>query len=231
MRTSAIVVAGGSGTRMKSGIRKQYLSLSGRPVLSHTLQAFDACPAVDRMILVVPEGDMAFCRDSVLAPSGLQKPVRLVSGGKERQESVYNGLLAARGEADIVAIHDGVRPFVSSDQIAETVRLASETGACMLGIPASDTLKQVDGDGNVRQTLDRKTVWLAQTPQTFRYDLILTAHESARRGGYSGTDDASLAERMGVAVRVIPGSRLNIKLTTPEDLVLAEAVIGARLAF
>lgn len=218
-----MIVAGGSGLRMKGPVRKQYLYLAGLPILSHTVMAFEQCPAVNRIFLVIPEADQEFCSREVLAPLNLQKPFRMIPGGLLRQDSVYNGLMAAKDQTDLVAIHDGVRPFVRPRQIADTLRAAHEFGACILGIPAFDTLKQAEGD-TIRKTLDRQNIWLAQTPQSFRIGLILEAHETARAEGYTGTDDASLAERIGRPVRIIPGTRFNLKITTPEDLELARAI-------
>ncbi len=226
MPAHAIIVAGGSGLRMNTPIRKQYLPLAGRPVLCHTLSRFSACDAVDGIYLVTPEADFDFCRREVLAPLHLRFPVYLVAGGAERQDSVYNGLCAAGETAKngLVAIHDGVRPFVTAEEIGTCIAEAERTGACLLGIPAADTLKQVRS-GRVETTLDRSRIWLAQTPQTFRYDLIRQAHENARKAGISGTDDAALVEYLGHPVTMLPGSRFNIKLTTPEDLRLAAALM------
>lgn len=224
MRVSAIIVAGGKGLRMKETTRKQYLLLGDRPILTHTLAVFDTCDAVNEIFLVIPEPDFDFCRGHIL--SFFKKEIRLVPGGKERQDSVYNGLSALDSDTDIVLIHDGVRPFVQQEQIRACIRCAELSGACILGIPAFDTLKQIADSGHIESTLSRDKIWLAQTPQAFRYDLILAAHESARAAGYAGTDEASLLERMGKKVKIISGSRYNIKITAPEDLKLAEAIIS-----
>lgn len=225
MQVSAVVVAGGSGTRMNAGIRKQYLTLGGRPILSLTLAAFDECEEIDRVFLAVPEDDFDFCRKHILPEFCLKKEAVLVPGGGERQESVYNGLLAVEDKHGIVLIHDGVRPFIRCGEILACIRGAAEFGACILGIPASDTLKRTDGSGYIHQTLEREGIWLAQTPQAFQYDIIFRAHTAARQDRYTGTDDASLVERMGEKVKIINGSRDNIKITTPEDLKLAAAML------
>ncbi len=224
MTASAIIVAGGKGIRMRGTVRKQYLEIAGQPVLCHTLRAFAACRSVEQIFLVIPAQDTDFCREFIVSRLGFQEKIRMVIGGKERQDSVYNGLVAAEEYGGIVVIHDGVRPFVLPEQIEATIRCAEQSGASMLGIPVFDTLKQTDESGTVEKTLNRERIWLAQTPQTFRYDLIRRAHESARKAGYFGTDDASLAERLGEKVRMIEGSRFNIKITTPEDLQFAQAV-------
>ena len=222
---SALIVAGGSGVRMKDSRPKQYIPLKGLPIVAHTLRAFDACPRIDQLVWVMPQDDLEKCGQPLLSSIGLKKPVLRVAGGPRRQDSVYNGLKAIASDDGIVAIHDGVRPFVRSAQIVACILGAEAMGACILGIPAHDTLKQVDAFGGIVQTLSRESIWLAQTPQVFRCDLIRAAHEKARSDGVTGTDDAFLVERMGKPVGVIPGSRFNIKITTPEDLVLAEAIL------
>ncbi|PIP36436.1 MAG: 2-C-methyl-D-erythritol 4-phosphate cytidylyltransferase [Desulfobacterales bacterium CG23_combo_of_CG06-09_8_20_14_all_52_9] len=224
METIGIIVAAGKGIRMQAKIRKQYLILDGLPLLCHCLLAFDACPEIDRILMVIPEEDKEFCKQSILQPIALEHPVELIPGGKERQDSVYNALLAAEAKSSIVAIHDGVRPFVLPQHISETIRCAESTGAAVLAIPVTDTLKRVDGSHQVRETIDRKGVWIAQTPQSFRYDIIRDAHEKAKWEWALGTDDAHLVERAGYPVKLIRGSRFNIKITTPEDLSMAKAL-------
>ncbi len=220
---SVIIVAAGKGTRMGAATRKQYLSLSGVPIVGITLGVFDGCDAIQGIFLVIPENDFDFCRDEVLVPLNLQNRVTLVPGGATRQDSVYKGLSALDDPGGIVLIHDGVRPFVRHEEIMACIRAAEADGACILGLPAFDTLKGVNAAGYIEQTFERAGVWLAQTPQAFQYELICRAHESAIAEGFTGTDDASLVERMGKAVRVISGSRYNIKITTPEDLRIAAA--------
>ena len=222
---TALIVAGGSGVRMKDSRPKQYIPLDGLPIVAHTLRVFDACPRIDQLVWVVPQNDVEVYGPSLSSSLGLKKPVLHVAGGPRRQDSVYNGLRAIGTDEGIVVIHDGVRPFVSSAQIIACIHGAKAMGACILGIPAHDSLKQVDASGRIVQTLSREPIWLAQTPQVFRCDLIRSAHEKARSDGVTGTDDAFLVERMGKPVMVIPGSRFNIKITTPEDLVLAGAIL------
>ena len=220
----ALIVAGGQGTRLKSPQPKQYLVLAGVPILTRTLQAFGACDRIDHIILVVPTADIAFCRNTIIPPAVLNKRVHVVAGGSRRQDSVYNGLAAIEGDDSIVAIHDGVRPLVAPETIAACVDAAKVHGACIPGVPASETLKQVSVSGIVESTLPRERVWLAQTPQVFRTGIIRAAHEQARQAGYVGTDDAGLVERLGQEVRIVIGHRRNIKITTPEDLAIAEAL-------
>ncbi len=226
---SAIIVAAGKGIRMNNTVRKQYLLLAERPILSHTLSAFDACNLINKIFLVVPEQDFEFCHKNILSPLKLQKKVRLVSGGTERQNSVYNGLLSIDA-GSMVVIHDGVRPFINSEQLTACINGAKEHGACILGIPAYDTVKSINRSGYIDKTLERNAIWLAQTPQVFKYDLIIKAHEHAKQEGFTGTDDAMLVERLGINVRIIRGNRYNIKITTAEDLLLAKAILRAGLA-
>jgi len=220
----ALIVAGGKGARLKSPQPKQYLLLAGVPILTRTLQAVGTCDRIDRIILVVPPADIAFCRKAIIPPAGLNKNVHVVAGGGRRQDSVYNGLAAIEGDDSIVAIHDGVRPLVTPETIAACVDAARVHGACIPGVPAWETLKHASVSGIIASTLPRERVWLAQTPQVFRTGIIRAAHEQARQTGYFGTDDACLVERLGQEVRIVLGHRRNIKITTPEDLAIAEAL-------
>jgi len=222
---SAIVVAAGKGKRMGGNSPKQYRPLGNRPILCHTLAAIHSCGMIDRIILVVPEQDYPFCREHILAPIDMGKKVQLAPGGETRQESVYNGLQSIKENNGIVVIHDGVRPFVRSEEIEECIQSAAEFGACILGTPVHNTLKQVDASGHIKKTIPRNSVWQAQTPQCFQLSLIKKAHVAAKRDTYTGSDDASLVERLGKQVNIIGGSRYNIKITTGEDLLLARAVI------
>jgi 2-C-methyl-D-erythritol 4-phosphate cytidylyltransferase len=226
---SAIIVASGKGARMKGTMRKQYLDLSGRPVLAHSIMAFDPCSLVEEIFLVVPEEDIDYCQTEILSLLDLKNQINLVCGGAERQDSVYNGLQAIDKDTETVVIHDGVRPFVHPEDLKECILSSKNFGACILGTPASDTLKSVDKADIIETTLPRENIWLAQTPQAFQYDLILKAHETARRDGYVGTDDASLVERLGADVKIINGSRFNIKITKKEDLAVAKAMFDAGL--
>ncbi|MBU3978883.1 2-C-methyl-D-erythritol 4-phosphate cytidylyltransferase, partial [Patescibacteria group bacterium] len=187
-------VAAGKGVRMNSAIRKQFFELDGSPLLCSTLKAFELCTLIESIILVVPPDDFQYCIDRVVEPLNMKKKVKLVKGGAERQDSVYNGLLSVDEKNCTVVIHDGVRPFVSSDLIGECAREAILHKACVSGLPASDTLKLADDKGYIKKTLSRNLVWLAQTPQAFDYKLIKKAHDVARKEGYTGTDDAELVE-------------------------------------
>jgi 2-C-methyl-D-erythritol 4-phosphate cytidylyltransferase len=221
----AIIVAAGKGIRMSDTVRKQYIALDGIPMLSRTLGVFNHCDLIDRIILAVPEDDIDFCRNKVMPAVNLTKEVALVIGGARRQDSVYNGLKAIEIDDGIVLIHDGVRPFVNPEDLVVCVTGAREHGACILGIPAFDTVKQVNAKNEIIETQKRETLWLAQTPQAFQLKLIKRAHEMAKQEGFRGTDDASLVERLGEVVKIMPGSRRNIKITNPEDLKLARAIL------
>ncbi|MBW1745708.1 MAG: 2-C-methyl-D-erythritol 4-phosphate cytidylyltransferase [Deltaproteobacteria bacterium] len=227
MVVSAIIVAAGKGIRMDDNVRKQYLLLDNRPLISHTIEVFDECNIIDEIFLVVPEEDFVFCNENILNQRNFQKKVSLVPGGAERQDSVYKGLLAIDNIIDdsIVVIHDGVRPFIRSEQLTECISCATDYDACIFGIPAYDTLKRVNSSGFIEDTIERKDIWLAQTPQAFKYNLIRKAHENAIRTGINGTDDAMLVEQLGIKVKVVKGSRCNIKITTREDLLLARAMV------
>ena len=221
----AIIVAAGKGLRMKGSKRKQYILLDGKPVLAHTLMTFNRCKRIDQIIVALPAEDIEFCRQEIIPAADMETDTRLVVGGARRQDSVYNSLKAIKEDDGIVLIHDGVRPFVSQEQVLACIEAAIKQGACILGLPAFDTVKQVNAKNEIVQTQKRDTLWLAQTPQAFQLNLIKKAHGAAKQDGFSATDDASLVERMGVKVKIIPGSRSNIKITHPEDLKLASALL------
>jgi 2-C-methyl-D-erythritol 4-phosphate cytidylyltransferase len=222
---TAIIPAAGQGRRMGAPRAKQFLELGREPVLVHTLKRFDACSAIDAVIVVLPaEATSGFLE--IAGRSGLRKVVRVVTGGAERRDSVAKGLAAVRPDPDaIVVVHDGVRPFVTPAQIAEVVERARATGGALLALYATDTVKEV-GEGRVVRTLDRARIALAQTPQAFRYPIIAEAYERARREAWDATDDASLVERLGHPVEVVEGSPVNIKITRPEDLPLARFILS-----
>ena len=226
MHTHAIIVSAGKGVRMNRSTPKQYLLLQGRPVLCHTIIAFDSCPEVDNIILVVPENDIQFCREQLLSELNLKTPVNVLAGGKRRQDSVFNGILSIDDRGGIVVIHDSVRPLVSSDMISRCIRKARTSGACILGVPLRDTLKAVDGNSVIKKTIPRESLWLAQTPQAFHYQLIRDAHEAATKQGFEATDDAALLEWMGLPVTILGSTADNLKITTNEDLVLANIILS-----
>lgn len=225
MIRAALVTAAGEGRRMGREVPKQYLELGGIPVLARTLLAFETHPLVDLIVLTVPPGGEDLCRSRILIPFELRKVKEIVAGGATRQASVYNGLLRLK-ETDMVAIHDGARPLVTSEVITETFKAAEVSGAALACVSVRDTIKRKLG--TQLETISRSDLWLAHTPQTFQTHLILKAHEKAIEGGFIGTDDASLAERLGHPVTIVEDSGDNIKITTPEDLEFAEMLLERR---
>ena len=214
-----MVVAAGRSVRM-GGLDKLFAPLGGRPLLARTLAAFQACPAINRVVLVLAAENLA--RGLAMAEEdGLDKVRTVCLGGRRRQDSVWKGL-EALGPCAWVVVHDGARPLVTAQLIEEGLRAARETGAAACALPAQDTMKRVDEHGLILRTVERRRLWLIQTPQVFRYDILREAHQRSRR---TATDDAALVERLGHRVRVYPGSLRNLKVTTPEDLALAEALL------
>jgi len=231
MKTVALILAAGKGTRMGAAKNKPYLSLGGKPVLCHTLFAFERSPQVDEIVLIVGEDDVDCARSSIVDAFDFTKVRSIVVGGPKRQDSVWEGLRAITGTCDLVVVHDGVRPFVSQVLLEKTVRAVEATGAAVAAVPVKDTIKTVSPQGEVRTTLDRTALWAVQTPQAFRRDILIRAFERARDEGFYATDDAALVERTGVPVRIVDGSYENIKITTPEDLVLGEAILKKRATY
>jgi len=226
MKVIALIPAAGMGKRMQAGINKQYLLIGGIPIVGRTIALFEETPYVDDIYVITPEQEIAYCRSEIVERYGFAKVRAIIPGGRERQHSVLNGLRAINGtsEDSVILIHDGVRPFINGEILEQAVTVARDYDGALVAVPAKDTVKVVT-DGIVRETPTRETIWLAQTPQAFRYGIIRTAHEMADAEGFLGTDDASLVERMGREVHVVLGDYRNIKITTPEDLVLAEAFL------
>ena len=228
MKISAIIPAAGQGTRMGSAIPKQFLLLQGKPILHHTLRAFEASGQVDSVILVVPEKDSAAAKKEWLLGYDIVK--KIVVGGKERQDSVYNGFQALDADTDVVLVNDGVRPFVTGDMILRAIEAAKNFGAAITAIPVNDTIKLADADGFVEKTVDRSGLWRVQTPQAFQYAVLNEAFQKAVQDSYYGTDEGSLLEYAGKKVKIIEGSEMNIKITRQEDLILGEAILNRRAA-
>jgi 2-C-methyl-D-erythritol 4-phosphate cytidylyltransferase len=224
----AIVPAAGMGKRMGANINKQYLMLGGKPIVAHTLQRFQDSPLISGIILVTPLDEIPFCRAEVVEKYKLDKVIEITPGGAERQNSVQNGLDALgriAAENDVVLIHDGVRPFITEEIIRRSIIAAAEYDGALVAVKAKDTIKVVTGD-LVKSTPDRDTLWQAQTPQAFRFGLISAAYKKAASDAFLGTDDCSLVERNNGAIRIVSGDYRNIKITTPEDLILAEAFLA-----
>ena len=228
MRVRALIPAAGMGKRMGANINKQYLLVGDMPVVARTIEVFDKAPFVDDIYIISPADEIPFCREQVVDKYAFSKVRAIVPGGKERQNSVMNGLraIADPQDCDVILIHDGVRPFIPTEVIAEAVAVAKTADGALVAVPAKDTIKEVH-DGLVTGTPPRESLWLAQTPQAFRYGIIRAAHDRAEAEDFLGTDDASLVERAGGTIRIVQGDYRNIKLTTPEDMILAEAFLKA----
>jgi 2-C-methyl-D-erythritol 4-phosphate cytidylyltransferase len=228
-RVSVVIAAGGKGRRMGVGTPKQFLSLGGVPVLERTIAAFHSLRAVREIVLVVPAGWIPRAR-ALVRRAGFSKVVDVVEGGEERQSSVFNGLERCSFRSGIVLIHDAVRPLVGRRTIMSVIRAAGRYGAAVAGVPVRDTIKieSQKRPGFYARTLRREELWAVQTPQGFMFPLLWEAHRKVRSSGFIGTDDASLVERMGTPVRIVPGAETNIKLTTPDDRKLAEFLLRKR---
>ncbi len=221
---TAVFPAAGQGRRMNVGMNKVFLELAGKPILVHTLLRFSASSEIDNLVVVVAEEDVSSIRRLLSHVPGL-KPFQVVAGSTERQYSIANGLAVVPEEADIVLVHDAARPLTSVATIDGVVQAAREVGGAVAAVPAKSTIKLVDEDGVVVKTPPRDKVWEVQTPQGFRKDILFAAYQKAKEDGFLGTDDSSLVERLAVPVKVVASDYKNIKVTTPEDLLIAEVFL------
>lgn len=224
-KVTAIVLAAGKGSRMNSDTPKQYLTLLGKPVLFYSLQAFDASD-VDNIVLVTGRGEQEYCKKEIIEKYQIKKVTHIVEGGAERYHSVWHGLTAAE-DAAYVLVHDGARPLISSHIINKAVSVVKETGACVIGMPVKDTIQIVDEEKAIASTPDRSRTWIAQTPQCFSYELALSSYNKVIESGDSKiTDDAMVVRKYGNAcVTMLEGGYENIKVTTPEDIAVAECFL------
>ena len=209
MRVAAIIAAAGLGVRMQQDTPKTYLQLAGKPILIHTLEVFERVSEVHEVLVVVHPEDLEFCQEEVIDPYPLKKVLRLVPGGKERQDSVYNALKVLwkkEDELDVVLVHDGVRPLVSPAQVRQVVTAARRYGGAILGVPCQDTLKRVNSRKEIIATVDRRELWQVQTPQAFRAAILWRAYQQAMERSFYATDEAALVEAMGDTVVVVPSS-------------------------
>ncbi|HUK57274.1 MAG TPA: 2-C-methyl-D-erythritol 4-phosphate cytidylyltransferase [Nitrospiria bacterium] len=227
-RVAAVIPAAGSGRRMGRSTPKQFLLLDGVPILVHTLKVFEASPLIHEVCLVVPQGHVEQCREELLEPYGLKKVTRTVSGGATRQDSVYRALSAISAEAVRVVVHDGVRPFLSPELLKRVIHASEKGQGAIAALQIKDTPKYVHEDGRVERTPDRTRMYLAQTPQVFPKNILIEAYSKAYVDGIVSTDDSSLVERLGYPVQVVEGTWDNIKITTMDDLALAEKIIRIR---
>lgn len=228
-KSIALIPAAGVGKRMRASINKQYLELRGMPIVARTISFFERSSLIDAIYLVIPAEEIPYCREHIVEAFGFKKIIGIVPGGRERQNSVMNGLKAMQGsvsENDVIIIHDGVRPLINEDMLIESINTAVAHDGAIVAVPVKDTIKEAC-DGFVTATPSREFLWQAQTPQSFRFKKIFSAHISAESDGFLGTDDASLIERIGGKIKIVEGDYHNIKITTPEDLILAETFLVA----
>jgi 2-C-methyl-D-erythritol 4-phosphate cytidylyltransferase len=226
MIVAALIPAAGSGRRMGCGVEKQFLQLGGKPLLAHTLARFEATAAITRIVIIVPPGREKYCRQEIVQPAGFRKVSHIVAGAETRQRSVTEGFRCLSGDVDVVVVHDGARPFVTPTLIQAAIAAAARDGSAIVAIPESDTLKRVAADGTVVETLDRRYLWRAQTPQAFRREILRDALVHAERHHLDATDEAALVECLPHPVRIISGSTWNFKITSPDDLRLAELLLA-----
>lgn len=221
----AIIPSAGQGRRM--GAKKNYLPILDMPVIAYTLKAFETSPLVSSIVVAVSPGDEESFQQDIVLRHGITKAVRIIAGGRERQSSVANALKAIEGYGNVIAVHDGARPLVTADIIERTIREAAKTGAAICAVRPKDTVK-TGRDNVVTGTIDRAGLWSVQTPQAFRAHILFEAFRKADEDGFSATDESALVERLGIEVSVVEGSYENIKITTKEDLNIAECILMAR---
>ncbi len=224
-KIAAIVLAAGQGKRMNSDIHKQYLLLKEKPVLYYSLQAFEKS-GVDTIVLVAGKGEISYCEQEIVARYGFNKVKKIIEGGRERYHSVYEGLKVLPKDTEYVLIHDGARPMLTETIIQNTINAVQEHKACVVGMPVKDTIKITDEKQFAAQTPNRANVWAVQTPQAFSYDIVWRAYTALMEHEIPVTDDAMVVETfLGYPVKLVEGSYQNIKITTPEDLLIAEAFL------
>ncbi len=221
-----VIVAAGTGSRMNMGINKQFIKLEGKEVIVYTIEKFYNNPNIDDIVVVVKESEAEFFKKEIIEKYNFEN-IKIAYGGKERQDSVYNGLKLLDEKCDVVLIHDGARPFVSNKTIDTCIEEAKEHKAIVVGVPVKDTIKVIDNNNNIVDTPNRSVLWAVQTPQTFDYNILLNAYEDAFESGFYGTDDAMLVERIGHKVKMVEGSYNNIKITTKEDLNIGSQILNS----
>lgn len=219
-----VIVAAGTGSRMNRGINKQFIKLEGKEIIAYTIEKFYNNSNIEDIVVVVKEDESEFFKKEILDKYNF-KNVKIAYGGKERQDSVYNGLKLLDEKCDVVLIHDGARPFVSDKIIDKSIEEAKEHKAIVVGVPVKDTIKVIDNDKNIVDTPNRSVLWAVQTPQTFDYNILIDAYKDAFKNKFYGTDDAMLVERIGYKVKMLEGSYNNIKITTQEDLNIGSQIL------
>lgn len=226
MFCSVVIVAAGSGKRMNLEISKQFINIHDKPILAHTIEKFESCSKIDEIILVLSKDNIDYCKDDIVYKYNFKKVSKYIIGKDERQFSVYEGIKAVSSDTDIILVHDGVRPFVKIKDIEKVISNANLNGAATLGVKTRNTIKICNSSNKVVNTPNRNFVWEIQTPQAFKRNLILEAHKSALHNNFFGTDDAMLVEALGQEITVVEGSYSNIKITTIEDIFLANAIFN-----
>lgn len=222
-----VIVAAGTGSRMNMGINKQFIKLEGKEIIAYTIEKFYNNSNIEDIVVVVKEDESEFFKKEILDKYNF-KNIKIAYGGKERQDSVYNGLKSLDEKCDVVLIHDGARPFVSDKIIDNCIEEAKEHKAIVVGVPVKDTIKVIDSDKNIVDTPNRSVLWAVQTPQTFDYNILIDAYKDAFKSGFYGTDDAMLVERIGYKVKMVEGSYNNIKITTQEDLNVGSQILSVQ---
>jgi len=231
MKIVALIAAAGKGKRMNARINKPFIPIFGKPILAYTIEKFEKCKLIDKIYLLVNAEEKEICHKNIILKYNFFKVQKLVDGGETRQDSIYNGLKALDKDTDIVVIHDGARPLVEATTIRDSIEKAQEYGAAIAVIPIKDTVKKSENNFFIDKTLNREEIWRAQTPQTFKYDIILPAYHQAYKDKYLATDDAVIVERYGHKVKLIIGSEENIKITTPFDVIVAEIFLKKGFGF
>lgn len=227
-KTSVIIVAAGKGSRMGMGYNKQYIILGNKPIVAHTINVFENSNLIDEIILVVGKDEVELAREDIVKKYGFNKVYKVIEGGEERFNSVYNGLKAVDINCDIVLVHDGARPFITENIIKKGIVSVMKYKAVVTAVPVKDTIKIVNKSNEVEKTLSRETLCSVQTPQFFKYELIINAYKKLQGNNINFTDDAMLMEKLGYSVKIINGNYENIKITTPEDLILGEGILRRR---
>jgi 2-C-methyl-D-erythritol 4-phosphate cytidylyltransferase len=230
MKITAIVPAAGRGSRLKAKVEKAFILLDKKPVLFYTLKNLEKIEEIQEIILVVSKRSLKYTKDKFLRKFRFKKVKKIVKGGARRTESVWNGLKAVGADSEWVLIHDGVRPLIAQALINKVIKAGERYGAAALGIPINATIKKIK-NFRVAETVERKFLWEIQTPQIFLKDILFSCYQKARREKFTPTDDAQIVERYGHTVKVVEGSPLNIKITTPEDLVLAKAILRSKMSY
>ncbi|MBU0647613.1 2-C-methyl-D-erythritol 4-phosphate cytidylyltransferase [Patescibacteria group bacterium] len=224
MKITAIILAAGRGTRMNAKTNKVFLTLN-QPIIAHTIRAFEKNPNITDIIIVTNPSEKQNIQN-IISNQSFQKISKIISGGETRQESCYNGVMSTKPDTDIIIIHDGARPFIRQETIDQSISDCQQYDVSVVGVPVKDTIKTADSNQFIEKTLDRSKLWAVQTPQVFMSSIIKKAHQQALADKFIGTDDTSLAERIGYKVKITPGHYDNIKITTPDDLIVAKNILS-----